>query len=153
MRAEGLRVKVHRRGRPTTTDSRHPHPVAANVLARRFAVTEVAVTDRVWAGSITYVPTREGWLYLAVILDLASRKVIGWSMQATLEVSLALAALEMALEARCPASGVLHRERSRSAVCGLRLSKIARPASDSAEHEYHRREGATRPSLAMWDAD
>ncbi len=72
MREEGLRVKVRpRRGRPTTTDSRHPHLVAENVLARRFAVTEIACVNRVWAGDITYVPTCAGWLYLAVILDLA----------------------------------------------------------------------------------
>ncbi len=108
MRAEGLRVKVRRRFRPTTTDSRHPHPVAANVLARRFSVAEITAPNRVWAGDITYVPTREGWLYLAVILDLASRRVVGWSMQATLEASLALAALQMALEARCPGSGLVH---------------------------------------------
>ena len=76
--------------------------------ARCFAVTEIATTNRVWAGDITYLPTREGWLYLAVILDLASRKVVGWSMQATLEASLAMAALQMALEARCPGSGLMH---------------------------------------------
>ncbi len=108
MRAEGLRVKVGRRVRPTTTDSRHPHPVAENVLARRFAVTEIEATNRIWAGDITYVPTREGWLYLAVILDLASRRVVGWSMQATLEASLAIAALQMALAARGAGSGLLH---------------------------------------------
>ena len=108
MREEGLRVKVRHRSRPTTTDSRHPHPVAENVLARRFAVTEIACVNRVWAGDITYVPTREGWLYLAVILDLASRKVVGWSMQATLEASLAIAALQMALEARGAGSGLVH---------------------------------------------
>ncbi len=109
MREEGLRVKVrHRRGRPTTTDSRHLHPVAENVLTRRFAVTEIACVNRVWAGDITYVPTRAGRLYLAVILDLASRKVVGWSMQATLEASLAIAALKMALEAREAGSGLVH---------------------------------------------
>ena len=108
MREEGLRVKVRRRPRPQTTDSRHPRPVAENVLARRFSVAEIAATNRVWAGDITYVPTREGWLYLAVILDLASRKVIGWSMSRTLETSLAMAALQMALEARCPGGGLVH---------------------------------------------
>lgn len=108
MRAEGLRVKGGRRFRPQTTDSRHPHPVAANVLARRFSVKEIGAINQVWAGDITYVPTREGWLYLAVILDLASRKVIGWSMGRTLETSLAIAALRMALAARGPAGGLLH---------------------------------------------
>lgn len=108
MRAEGLRVKVRHRSRPQTTDSRHPHPVAENVLARRFSVKEIGAINQVWAGDITYVPTREGWLYLAVILDLASRKVIGWSMGGTLEASLAIAALQMALAARGPAGGLLH---------------------------------------------
>jgi len=108
MRQDGLRVKVRRRFRPATTDSKHSHRVAGNVLARRFAVTEVGAVNRVWAGDITYIPTREGWLYLAVILDLASRRVVGWSMKHTLEASLAIDALSMALEARCPASGLTH---------------------------------------------
>ena len=108
MRQEGLRVKGRRRFRPTTTDSRHPHPVAANVLARRFGVTEIEARNRVWASDITYVPTREGWLYLAVILDLASRRVVGWSMGRTLEASLAMAALQMALHARGASSGLVH---------------------------------------------
>lgn len=108
MRAEGLRVKVRRRGRPQTTDSRHPHPVAENVLARRFSVKEITAPNRVWAGDITYVPTREGWLYLAVILDLASRRVVGWSMGRTLEASLAMAALQMAIAARKPSDGLTH---------------------------------------------
>jgi transposase InsO family protein len=108
MREAGLRVKVRRRFRPQTTDSRHPHRVAENVLARRFAVKEIEATNRVWAGDITYVPTREGWLYLAVILDLASRRVVGWSMKQTLDASLAINALVMALEARCPHDGLLH---------------------------------------------
>ena len=108
MREAGLRVKVRRCFRPTTTDSKHTHRVAPNMLDRRFAVTEIAATNRVWAGDITYVPTREGWLYLAVMLDLASRKVVGWSMKHTLEVSLAIDALRMAIEARCPSSGLLH---------------------------------------------
>ncbi len=108
MREAGLRVKVRRRFRPQTTDSKHAHRVAENVLARRFAVTEVAAVNCIWAGDITYVPTREGWLYLAVILDLASRRVIGWSMGRTLDAGLAIAALRMALEARCPGGGLLH---------------------------------------------
>ena len=67
MRQEGLRVKVRRPMRPTTTDSKHTHGVASNLLDRRFAVTGIEATNRVWAGDITYVPTREGWLYLAII--------------------------------------------------------------------------------------
>ncbi len=108
MREAGLRVKVRRRFRPTTTDSKHSHRVAGNVLARRFSVKEIERVNQVWAGDITYIPTREGWLYLAVILDLASRRVVGWSMQLTLDAGLAIDALCMALRARCPASGLMH---------------------------------------------
>ena len=108
MRAEGLRVKVRRPCRPQTTDSRHAHPVAPNVLARRFSVKEITAPNCVWAGDITYVPSREGWLYLAVILDLASRRVVGWSMGRTLEASLAMAALQMASAARKPSDGLIH---------------------------------------------
>lgn len=108
MRLEGLRVTAHRCFRPQTTNSRHLHQVAENVLARRFSVTEIEATNRVWAGDITYVPTREGWLYLAVILDLASRRVVGWSMKRSLDAGLAIAALQMALQARSPSNGLLH---------------------------------------------
>lgn len=108
MRQEGLRAKVRRPMRPTTTDSKHTHRVASNLLDRRFAVADIAAPNRVWAGDITYVPTREGWLYLAVMLDLASRRVVGWSMGRTLEASLVIDALRMAIEARCPGSGLLH---------------------------------------------
>lgn len=90
------------------TDSKHTHRVAPNVLARRFAVTEIEATNRVWASDITYVPTREGWLYLAVILDLASRRVVGWSMKATLDAGLAIDALHMALTGRTPGGGLLY---------------------------------------------
>ncbi len=108
MREQGLRVKVRRRMRPTTTDSKHTHRVASNVLDRRFAPAQVEARNRVWAGDITYIPTREGWLYLAVILDLASRRVVGWSMGRTLEASLAMDALCMGIEARSPGAGLLH---------------------------------------------
>ena len=79
-----------------------------NVLARRFAPRQVGAPNRIGAGDITYIPTREGWLYLAVILELASRRVIGWSMPASLAASLAIAALRIALEARGAGSGLLH---------------------------------------------
>ncbi len=118
MRAAGLRAKPRRRFR-VTTDSRHGDPVAANVLARRFGVAQVAAVDRVWAGDITYLPTREGWLYLAVVLDLASRRVIGWAMRHTLERGLTLDALHMALAQRHPGPGVLHHsDRGSQYACG-----------------------------------
>ncbi len=107
MREEGLQAKRRKRFR-ATTNSAHAYPVADNLLARRFAVEKIEATDRVWIGDITYVPTREGWLYLAVVLDLASRRVVGWAMKTTLEASLATDALTMALWRRRPNSELLH---------------------------------------------
>ncbi len=107
MREDGLKGKKRRRYR-TTTQSNHGHPVAENVLDRKFAVAEIEGPDRAWVADITYVPTREGWLYLAVVIDLASRLVVGWSMGETLESSLAIDALEMALQRRRPKKGLLH---------------------------------------------
>ena len=107
MWVDALQAKPRRRTQ-CTTNSQHAHPVAANVLDRPFAVTDIAGLDRVWAGDITYVPTREGWLYLAVLLDRASRRVVGWAMQPTLDQSLTHAALHMAVLHRRPLPGVLH---------------------------------------------
>jgi transposase InsO family protein len=108
MREDGLVARPKRRRVPRTTDSAHGAPVAPNVLARRFAVDAVEGPDRAWVGDITYVPTGEGWLYLAVLLDLASRRVVGWATGATLERDLALAALRWALRDRAPAPGLVH---------------------------------------------
>lgn len=103
MRASGLRAR--RRRFQVTTDSKHTLPVAENVLERQF---EVEVPDARWAADITYIWTRQGWLYLAVIMDLFSRRIVGWSMQETMERSLVVSALEMALGARRPPPGLLH---------------------------------------------
>ncbi len=83
-----------------TTDSNHAFPLAQNLLNREYQVENVAGLDRAWAGDITYVPTAQGWLYVAVVLDLKSRKVIGWSMRDSLEQTLVHEALEMALGQR-----------------------------------------------------
>lgn len=104
MREAGLTGQRRRRFRGTT-DSHHAHPVAANVLARQFAV---ARPNQVWAADLTYVPTDEGWVYLAVVLDLASRRVVGWAMRARLTQAVALDALHMALGQRRPSGGLLH---------------------------------------------
>jgi putative transposase len=122
MRRAGIRAKGRRRFR-VTTDSRHAHPIAPNVLARQFAVAGV---DQVWASDITYVPTQEGWLYLAVVLDLASRRVIGWAMRHTLERGLTLDALRMALAQRRPTPGVLHHsDRGSQYACGAYQALLA----------------------------
>jgi putative transposase len=107
MRAEGLRAKRVHRFR-VTTQSTHRQPVAENHLARRFDPSAYVERDRVWVADITYIPTREGWLYLAVVLDLASRRVIGWCADARLDQTLTIRALCMALTLRRPAVSVLH---------------------------------------------
>src|SRR6187399_648356 len=104
MKLNGLR-SVHRRPYRVTTCSAHSKPVAENLLDRRFGQTEV---DRAWVADITYLPTREGWLYLAAVLDLASRRVVGWCAAPHLEQSLALGALTRALALRRPAAGLVH---------------------------------------------
>ena len=99
MRTRAIRAKTVTKWR-ATTDSAHPYPVVPNTLNRQFAV---AAPNRVWAGDITYIWTAEGWLYLAVVLDLYSRRVI-----ACLTQELVTAALTMAIEHRRPARGVVH---------------------------------------------
>lgn len=107
MQADGLRGRGRRRVR-LTTQSAHAHPVAANVLQRQFAPTVQPARNRAWAADITYLPTREGWLYLAVVLDLASRRVVGWCAAPQLDTTLPLRALEQALRQRGPAVGLVH---------------------------------------------
>jgi putative transposase len=94
-----------RRRHVCTTESRHDQPIAPNRLQRAFSV---GAPNRVWVADITYLATREGWLYLAVVLDLFARRVVGWSMQPTLERHLVLAALRHALAGRCPPAGLIH---------------------------------------------
>ena len=107
MRTDGLVARTRRRRGVSTTNSQHAEPIAPNLLARQFDVHGVAL-NRVWVGDLTYIPTREGWLYLAVVLDLASRGCVGWAMGETLEDELALRALRMALGARHPLPGWIH---------------------------------------------
>ena len=107
MRSKGIIAK-RRRIVVRTTDSSHNYPIAANLLDRRFAPEQVGGMNRAWCGDITYIRTEEGWLYLAVILDLFSRRVVGWSMDVTLHRSLALDALHMALTQRKPAPSLVH---------------------------------------------
>lgn len=110
MRRAGLRARSARKFR-VTTQSEHEQPVVTNVLARQFSVHSHPVPDRAWAADITYIPTREGWLYLAVILDLATRRVVGWAVRTRLDQELALAALRMALLHRGARGGLHHSDR------------------------------------------
>ncbi|GGM16046.1 transposase [Deinococcus aerophilus] len=120
LRAEGVRVSRKRVTRlirasrlsgkgkrhwVRTTDSEHVLPVSLNLLERQFHVHH---PNQVWASDITYLPTREGWLYLAVTLDLHSRAVVGYAMEAHMHASLPLAALQMAASRRDPPPGLLH---------------------------------------------
>lgn len=104
MRESGLRARQKRRFR-RTTDSNHRLPVAPNVLERRF---EVAAPNQVWVTDVTYIPTAEGWLYLAAMLDLFSRRVIGWAASESNDRGLALDTLNVALRARRPRPGLVH---------------------------------------------
>jgi putative transposase len=108
MKAHGIRAKMPRRF-VRTTDSRHGLPVADNVLGRDFDPPGPNVA---WGADITYVPTADGWLYLAVVEDLFSRMIVGWSMAETMTSRLAVDALDMALRRRLPEGGLLaHSDR------------------------------------------
>jgi putative transposase len=91
-----------------TTQCNPAYPVAPNLLDRCYQVEEVTDLNRVWAGDITYIATAEGWLYLGVVLDLKSRRVVGWQMSHSLELSLVTGAFEMAVQQRHPQAGLLH---------------------------------------------
>jgi len=110
MRAAGLRAKGAHRF-VVTTDSAHAQPVAPNLLARQFAVEDQPGLSRRVAADITYVPTREGWLYLAVVLDLASRRVVGWATSVRLDQELVLAALQRARSQRATCGTLHHSDR------------------------------------------
>lgn len=104
MRGMGLTARRKRRFR-RTTDSQHAFPIAPNLLGRNFTA---AAPDRVWLADLTYIWTAEGWLYLATVLDLCTRRVVGWAMADHLGHELALAALDMAIARQRPAPGLVH---------------------------------------------
>lgn len=105
MREHGLQSHKRRRFRVVTTDSKHAHPLAPNVLGRDFAAT---APNQKWLADMTYVPTKEGWLYLALVLDLYARKLVGWAMSETMPQELTLNALNVALGWRNPGAGLTH---------------------------------------------
>ena len=108
MREHGIAAKTKRKFR-CTTDSNHGRPVAENVLDRGF---EPEAADRAWTADITYIPTREGWLYLAAVEDLHSRRIVGWAMGERIDSRLVVDALEMAVARRLPGEGlVAHSDR------------------------------------------
>jgi len=101
--------KRRRKFVPKTTDSIHPFPISPNLLNRKFSVE---TPNQVWVSDITYIRTLSGWLYLCVVIDLYSRKVVGWSMQNHMETSLVISALEMGVQNRRPEKGLIfHSDR------------------------------------------
>jgi len=111
MQQHGIQARGKRRFRVTTTDSRHDLPIAPNLLNRTFTV---AAPNRAWVGDFTYIATDEGWLFLAVVIDLFSRKVVGWSMRPDMQRDLVIDALEMAWYQRSPgekAGLIFHSDR------------------------------------------
>ncbi len=116
MRESSIRSKVAKKFKVRTTDSNHAHPVASNVLDRKFAVEK---PDAAWLCDITYIPTREGWLYLAGVMDLCSRRIVGWSMAEHMRVELVSAALDMATTTRTLPAGLIHHsDRGVQYCCG-----------------------------------
>jgi transposase InsO family protein len=124
MKTHGIRSKMGRRFVVRTTDSRHAHPIAENRLAQQF---DVPAPNQVWAADITYIPTGEGWLYLAAVIDLCSRKVVGWAADDHLRAELPCAALRMALEQRRPKGPLLHHsDRGVQYACDEYQTLLAR---------------------------
>src|ERR1700710_2846631 len=105
MRHHGIRAIMARPRWVRTTDSRHDLPIAANLLKRNFTAP---APNRIWLADITYVETDQGWLYLATVLDLYSRKIVGWAMCDHLRADLPLAALRMPISAQRPEAGLIH---------------------------------------------
>jgi transposase InsO family protein len=109
MKKLGLRVKGKKKFRINTTDSNHSLPIANNILNRDFYAGEA---NQKYVGDITYIPTNEGWLYLTTVIDLYSRKIVGWSMSDSMKTSLVNDALKMAIQQRRPQKGLLwHTDR------------------------------------------
>lgn len=113
MHKHGIRAR-HKRRYKATTNSKHSMPVAPNVLDRQFSTS---APDTVWTADITYIPTREGWLYLAVVMDLHTRAIVGWSMDERMTKELVISALRMARFRRKPKPGLLHHSDRGSQYC------------------------------------
>ena len=122
MRQNGISV-IRTRKHKVTTDSNHKFNIAPNLLDRNFIADQ---PNQKWAGDITYIWTREGWLYLAVILDLHSRRVIGWAVSNRMKRDLAIRSLNMAIAFRAPPKGCIHHTDRGSQYCSHDYQKILR---------------------------
>jgi transposase InsO family protein len=126
MRQHGIRARAPRRYRVCTTDRKHPLPVAENLLDQNFVADR---PDQVWLADITYIPAGEGWLYLAVVLDLFTRKVVGWAMRGHMRAELTIAVLTMAIQRRPPAAGLIHHSDRGSQYAAGDDGKILKAAA------------------------
>jgi putative transposase len=138
MRALQLQARQKRAFKPKTTDANHPHPIARNLLA---AAPKPKAVNRIWVSDITYLPTAQGWLYLAAVMDLYSRKIVGWATSPSLETPLVKEALQQALAERRPAAGLLHHsdrgsQYASSAYRTLLHSRHLRPSMSAAGNCY-----------------
>jgi transposase InsO family protein len=125
MQQAHIRSTRHRRFRVRTTDSNHEHPLVANLLDRQF---EQETINQTWVSDITYVATDEGWLYVASVMDLCSRRIIGWSTAAHLRAELVTEALTKAIEQRCPTTTedlLHHSDRGVQYACGQYQAMLA----------------------------
>src|SRR6202047_5415522 len=107
----GIRARTPRRFRVRTTDSHHDLPIAPNRLDQKFAAER---PNQVWLADLTCVPTSEGWLYLAGVLDLFTRKIVGWAMRDHTRAELTIAALTMSIQRQKPSPGLIHHSDSKS---------------------------------------
>ena len=121
MRLAGVSAKQKKKFKVTTDNSKHNLPVAPNLLNREF---EVAEPDQVYVSDITYIWTSEGWLYLAIVIDLFSRQVVGWSLNSRMSRRLIMDALQMAIWRRRPASGLLFHSDRGSQYCSADFQKM-----------------------------
>ena len=138
MRALELKARQKRAFRPKTTDSNHPHPIASNLLSDRPLPK---APNRIWVSDITYIFTLQGWLYLAAVMDLYSRKIVGWATSDSLKTSLVKEALQQALANRRPAAGLLHHsdrgsQYASSSYRGLLRSRHMRCSMSGRGHCY-----------------
>jgi len=120
MREAGVQVR-HRKKYKVTTNSKHKQPVFGNLLQRQFTIPQ---PDQVYAADVTYVWTQEGWLYLAVVIDLCSRKVVGWSMSSRMKSQLVCDALKMAIWQRRPQAGLIHHSDRGSQYASKAFRKL-----------------------------
>lgn len=120
MKEAGVKVK-HKKKYKVTTNSNHKQPVFDNLLEREFAVEK---PDQVYASDITYIWTQEGWLYLAVVIDLYSRKVVGWSMSSRMKAQMVCDALKMAIWQRRPQAGLIHHSDRGSQYASKEFRKL-----------------------------